>query len=171
MKRKLVACLIVTCMLLTCLPLTAFGSTTLKVTSSGIRNGYIQKVYSYSGGNKSLPLKFSNLPADTKYIAVYMYDKNYNPASFVHWTAVNIKKTSSLKAGASNTVSMIQGKNGYGKNGYLGPDPPSTHTYVIKVYALKCKVNLSKGYSLTKFKKAIKGKVIASGSVTGKFKH
>jgi Raf kinase inhibitor-like YbhB/YbcL family protein len=150
----------------------AHAASKMKVTSSGIKSGQILPQYCYtdSKGNantKSLPLKITDAPKGTKCYAVYMYDKTY---PWVHWLAVNYGgKTFKADASKKDAKKMAQGKNDFGKVGYGGPTPPDkTHTYVVKVYALKSKVSLKDGFTYKEFEKAIKGKVLATASVNGK---
>ena len=150
--------------------------TEMKVTSSGIKNGKIAEKYGMYGSLKdknnipkmSIPLTVKNAPKKTKYYAVYMYD---NDIPWVHWLAVNYKsKTFTEDASRKKSKSMKQGKNSFGTIGYGGPTPPDkTHTYTIKVYALKSKVTLSEGFSYKQFNKAIKGKVLSTATIKGKY--
>ena len=146
----------------------------LKVKSSGIKNGIIDEKYGMYGAVEdyiptcSIPLKITKSPKKTKYYAVYMYDPDAD--NFVHWIAVNYKsKTFKANASITKKKKMKQGINDFGKNGYGGPYPPVTHTYKIKVYALDSKVALKNGFTYKEFKKAIKGKVLASKTLTGKY--
>lgn len=181
--KRVVACLVIIGMMI--FPLASmdgFDSTyaakkKIKASSSGIKDGVIDPKYGMYGNCKngiptvSIPVKIKSKPKKTKYYAIYMYDPDAD--NFCHWMAVNIKaKSTNIKANASkkNKPKMIQGKNDFGTNGYGGPTPPDkTHKYVIKVYALKSKVNLKKGFTVDEFKKAIKGKVLASTSIKGKY--
>jgi len=148
----------------------------MKVTSDGIKNGKIAPEYGMYGSakdkngipTKSIPLTVKNAPKKTKFYAVYMYDNN---VPWVHWIAVNYKsKTFPKDASKKKASLMVQGKNSFGILGYGGPTPPDkTHTYTIKVYALKSKVDLSKGFSYSQFKKAVKGKTLATATIKGKY--
>ena len=154
----------------------ADSSGKMKVTSEGIKNDKISSEYGMYGSakdnngipKKSIPLTVKNAPKKTKYYAVYMYDNN---VPWVHWTAANYKsKSFPADASRKKSSSMIQGKNSFGTLGYGGPTPPDkTHTYTIKVYALKSKVNLSKGFTYSQFKKAIKGKTLATATIKGQY--
>jgi len=155
---------------------TVFAATPkMKVTSASIKNGIIAENHGMYGTvdtksipKVSIPLKVSNAPKKTKYYAVYMYD---NDVSWVHWLSANYK-SSTFKTDASkkNAKSMVQGKNSFGTLGYGGPTPPDkTHTYTLKVYALKSKVSLKSGFTQAQFNKAIKGKVLATASIKGKY--
>jgi Raf kinase inhibitor-like YbhB/YbcL family protein len=146
----------------------------MKVTSAGIKGGWIDKQYCYKDSKgrivtKSPPLKIKDAPKDTKYYAVYMYDTTVD---WVHWLAANYKSaTMPANASKKKASAMVQGVTDFGTIGYGGPNPPDkTHTYVIKVYALKSKVSLSKGFTYDQFKAAIKGKVLATASIKGKCK-
>lgn len=148
----------------------------MKVTSSGIKNGKIAEKYGMYGSVKdkkgipkvSIPLTIKNAPKNTKYYAVYMYD---NDVPWVHWLAVNYKSNSFTEdASRKKSNSMVQGKNSFGTLGYGGPTPPDkTHTYTIKVYALKSKVTLSNGFSQSQFNKAINGKILATATIKGQY--
>jgi len=154
----------------------AESTSKMKVSSSGIKNGKIDKKYGMYSSVKdkngipkiSIPLTVKNAPKKTKYYAVYMYDNN---VPWVHWLAVNYKsKTFTEDASRKKASSMIQGKNSFGTIGYGGPTPPDkTHTYTIKVYALKSKVSLSKGFSYSQFKKVTNGKILSTATIKGKY--
>jgi len=97
--------------------------------------------------------------------------------NWVHWLVINIpKEVTSLEEGASRKR-MPQGsvelRNSFGDVGYGGPQPPrgtGDHSYVVTLYALNVeKLDLKTDTSLSAFKKAIEGKVIASASITGKY--
>ena len=143
-------------------------------STCGIKSGKIAKKYGYNNGNTSLPLKVTNIPKKAKYLAIYMRDLN---VSWVHWLAVDISKgkssatTKKIIANASKKWArkMAQGVTGEGIKKYEGPHPPETHTYAITVYALKAKTNLSNGFTYSKFKKAIKGKVVKKYTIKGKY--
>jgi len=152
------------------------NSVKMTVTSPGIKNGRIAPKYGMYGSVKdkngiprmSIPLTVKNAPKKTEYYAVYMYD---NDVPWVHWLAVNYKsKTFTEDASRKKANSMKQGKNDFRITGYGGPTPPDkTHTYTIKVYALEKKLNLDNGFSHSQFNKAIKGKVLATSTIKGKY--
>jgi Raf kinase inhibitor-like YbhB/YbcL family protein len=153
----------------------AAKKTKMTVTSSGIKDGVIADKYGTRGKQSngvpivSLPLKIKNAPAKTKYYAVYMYDPD--GGNWTHWLAANYKaKTFKENASKKQKSKMVQGKNDFGTAFYGGPTPPSgVHEYVIKVYALSGKVSLKKGYSLSKFKSAVKKKTLATATIKGKY--
>src|SRR5262249_27064742 len=65
-----------------------------------------------------------------------------------------------------------QGLNDYDKVGYVGPCPPhGTHHYVFTLYVLDAKLNLPPRASKKQVGKAMKGHVLASGELIGRFQH
>lgn len=152
------------------------NETGMKVTSSGIVNGYIDPRYGKNGTpTLSLPLKIQNAPAGTKAFAIYMDDPDAKTVAgfvFVHWMAVNIT-TPDIPEGYSQSAGkqFIQGKNDEGSVGYFGPAPPDKdHKYVIKVYALDSLVDLKNGFGKDAFQPAIQGHVLAEATLEGTYR-
>jgi Raf kinase inhibitor-like YbhB/YbcL family protein len=64
-----------------------------------------------------------------------------------------------------------EGTNDFRKIGYGGPAPPSgTHRYYFKLYALDAKLDLKPGAKKDDVLGAMKGRVLAEGSLMGKYK-
>jgi Raf kinase inhibitor-like YbhB/YbcL family protein len=63
----------------------------------------------------------------------------------------------------------VQGKNDFGSQGYGGPCPPPgrPHRYVFTVFALAEPLDLPPGSSAADLSRAMAGKVLDSGSLTG----
>lgn len=133
--------------------------------------------YIPGGKNISLPLSWSNIPAGTKSFALSMIDLHPIAHNWVHWIVVNIPNTVVSLAESSSTKSMPPGSkelyNSFGERGYGGPGPPKgsgVHNYEITIYALNVdKLDLSENASLTAFKKAIEGKIIAAAKIVGTY--
>jgi len=158
-----------------------FGGAAMEIISSAFKDGGkipIQYVMPGAGGkNVSLPLSWKNIPPGTKSFALSIVDIHPVAQNWVHWLVINIpKEVTSLEEGASRKR-MPQGsvelRNSFGDVGYGGPQPPrgtGDHSYVVTLYALNVeKLDLKTDTSLSAFKKAIEGKVIASASITGKY--
>jgi Raf kinase inhibitor-like YbhB/YbcL family protein len=154
-----------------------------KLSSSAFGNGKVMPskfaTTSVTGGNNfSVPLQWENPPAGTKYFAVTIVDLHPIANNWVHWIVINIPADAlSIEDGASNSNKMPAGskelQNTYGYVGYGGPQPPKgsgPHKYEIIIYALNAdKLELDVNTSLTTFKKAINGKVIATAKTIGAF--
>ena len=117
--------------------------------SSALRSfGYMPEKYvgtnpngNCKGQNVSLPLSWSNAPANTKSFTITMVDPAARGgAGFIHWVAYDIPADKKgLKEGEANSdTSFGGGKNGAGKAGWAGPCPPPTdypHPYTIVLIA------------------------------------
>jgi Raf kinase inhibitor-like YbhB/YbcL family protein len=133
--------------------------------------------YIPGGKNVSLPLSWSNAPAETKSFALSIVDLHPIANKWVHWLVINIPKSTSSLAESASTKQMPSGSkelyNSFGERGYGGPGPPKgsgMHTYEITLYALAVeKLDLSENSSLKAFMKAIEGKIVATAKMTGTY--
>jgi len=129
------------------------------------------------GKNVSLPLTWSNAPADAKSFALSMVDPHPVARNWVHWLVVNIPPdVNSLAEGASRKKmppGVRELQSSFGDPGYGGPQPPrgtGDHPYVVTLYALNVPhLDLGPHPTLAAFQKALEGKVLASASITGYF--
>jgi len=122
-------------------------------------------------------LSWSTPPERTQSLALIVIDKD-SPFGFkfTHWVlydippnkrelAQDVAKQEQLPDGSR------QGPNDYDRIGYVGPCPPghSPHRYVFDLYALDTKLNLPPRASKKQVVKAMKGHVLASGELMGRF--
>lgn len=164
----------------------AFTLTSSAFTEGGaipIDNAY----QTVSGSNKSIPLAWINVPAGTQSFALSMRDLD-SPGSgeYVHWLVVNIpsgvtsiaEDASALSSMPSGSVELITGNGLY--TGYEGPWPiapssPTTHNYVITVYALNVSsvndFNTSTEYSMETFTTTLSSYVIDTATLSGTYYH
>jgi Raf kinase inhibitor-like YbhB/YbcL family protein len=157
------------------------GGEVMEISSSAFKDGEkipIQYVMPGAGGkNISIPLAWKNVPPGTKSFALSIIDPHPVAQNWVHWLVINIPKdVTSIVEGASGKkmpAGSVELKNSFGDPGYGGPQPPKgtgDHPYVTTLYALNVeKLDLSGNVSLSSFKKAIEGRVVASASITGKY--
>jgi Raf kinase inhibitor-like YbhB/YbcL family protein len=153
----------------------------MEISSAAFKDGEkipIQYVMPGAGGrNISIPLSWKNVPSGTKSFALSVVDPHPVARNWVHWLVINIPPNLTiLDEGASRKrmpLGSVELKNSWADIGYGGPEPPGgtgDHPYVVTLYALKVeKLDLQPSTSLSVFKKAIEGKVIASASITGKY--
>jgi Raf kinase inhibitor-like YbhB/YbcL family protein len=111
-------------------------------------------------------------------VAVTMRDPDAPGGDFVHWIVFNIPKDISYippgqRAGERMPLGALQGINGNGQAGYLGPMPPagSTHTYVITVYTLDTTLKAADGASIDAFLAAIQGHLLQQLTFRGTYTH
>jgi Raf kinase inhibitor-like YbhB/YbcL family protein len=132
--------------------------------------------YSPDGRNLSPPLRWRDLPAGTRQIAVICEDFGAgNPPPWVHWLIYNIPPTAGgLPEGLPidpttpmppELAGAVHGKNGWGRELYRGPAPPvgARHNYNFVVYALDAELDLPPGLTRAQLLEAIEGHVIGEG--------
>jgi len=129
------------------------------------------------GKNISVALAWGNAPPGTKSFALSMVDPHPVAQNWLHWLVINIPASvTSLPEGASGKEmprGSIELKNSFGDIGYGGPQPPKgtgDHPYVFTLYALSVeKLDIGTGVSLPVFERALKGKILGSATITGKY--
>jgi len=143
----------------------------LKLTSSAFEDGgEIPRKYGYKNGNREPPLTMNEVPEGTKSLALIMDDPDAMGAVgkvWVHWVMWNIDPT--------NTELFVEnltreGMTDFGEVGYGGPAPPDKrHTYVFKLYALDCELELSNESTKADVDKAMEDHIIEQPQLTGTY--
>ena len=141
----------------------------LKLTSSAFSDGdEIPRECGYKNGNKEPPLTVSGTPDGTKSLALIMDDPDAMGAVgkvWVHWVAWNIDP---ITTELENLTT--EGLTDFGEVGYGGPAPPDKrHTYVFKLYALDCKLELTSESAKADVEKAMEGHIIEQATLTGTY--
>lgn len=141
----------------------------LSVSSSAFdNNGFIPSEYTCEGLNISPPLSINYIPHDAKSLVLIMDDPDAPKGTFDHWLMWNIKPSREIP---ENGAKGAHGKNGFGKNNYMGPCPPSgVHHYHFKVYALDIMLDINEGADKKTIENAIKNHVLAQGELMGMYK-
>lgn len=136
-------------------------------------NSPIPPQYSCKGQNVSPPLTIMNTPAEAKSLALIMHDPDSVHGDYTHWLVWDIPVGTDMFAANGLPVGAIQGNNGSGKPGYIGPCPPAgtgTHHYIFELYALDGTLGLVvEEVDRNKLEKAMTGHVIAKTTLTGLF--
>jgi Raf kinase inhibitor-like YbhB/YbcL family protein len=132
--------------------------------------------YTCEGKNVSPSLSWKGIPAGTKSIAMIMDDPDAPGGTFVHWLLFNIPgNTQKLPKGIPRNQTLddgsLQGKNDFERLGYGGPCPPpgKPHRYYFKIYALDTKLKLQPGASRQQLENAMKGHILSTGELMGKY--
>jgi len=130
-------------------------------------NGHIPKKYSCDGDNINPPLEISNIPSNTKSLALIMEDPDAPRGVFDHWLVWNIPPNAAI---AENANPGLSGTNSFGDQSYGGPCPPSgVHRYYFKFFALDCELDLQAGANKTQLQEAMKEHVLASGELMARY--
>lgn len=149
----------------------------IKVTSQAFKNGeMIPKKYTGDGEEVSPPIEWSDIPDNTKSIALISDDPDAPAGTWVHWVIFNIP--ADLRGLPENVPhapildnGTRQGLDDSGNNGYGGPCPPSgTHRYYFKVYALDSMLDLKPGIRKKDLLRAMEGHILVQGELMGKYK-
>lgn len=144
------------------------GRGDLLVESTSFANThYIPYRYTCDGENVSPELRVTKIPAGTKTLALIMIDSSAAFGEFNHWVVWNLPPTDKI---AEKNKAGITGRNSKNENKYMGPCPPNgIHDYKFRVYALNTELNLSDTCGKQSLMNAIRGHILASGEVLGKF--
>ncbi len=131
------------------------------------------------GQNISVPLAWSDVPAETKSFVLTIIDRHPIARNWVHWYVIDIPgSVREIAERASGDRAKLPGgaielRNSYGEAGYGGPKPPrgsGPHEYVMSVHAMSCDVlGLSADATPAQCERALKGKVLGSATVVGMF--
>ena len=131
--------------------------------------------FTADGDGTSPPLTWSGLPAGTAAIAILTEDADSpTPLPLVHLIAWNLPPDhSDIPEGAMTADAPVDlGKNSFLKDGWLPPDPPTghgPHRYLFQAYALDRRLDLSSSPGRTALIDAMRGHVLAKGSLTGTY--
>jgi Raf kinase inhibitor-like YbhB/YbcL family protein len=156
---------------------------TLHVTSDAFQDGgTIPQRHAHSmvgGENVSPNLKWTGAPDRAQSFAVTCYDPDApTTVGFVHWVLFNLDgSTTSLDEGAGASGKQpsgaVLGFSDWGESQYGGMAPPQgdePHHYQFTVYALDLpKLELGETATYALFRFMIRGHVLATGTLTGRF--
>lgn len=133
-------------------------------------NGLIPAQYTCDGENMSPPLRFENIPENTRSIVLYVQDLDAGRGGFDHLVVYNIPpETPTLPEGQSPAGSKV-GLNSAEKQEYQPLCPASgTHRYLFTAYAVSTSYTFRKPPTITQLKKVMRGQVLARATITGKY--
>ena len=110
-------------------------------------NGPIPQRFTCEGRETSPPLAWSGVPASAQSLVLIVEDADavdengyLLPAPWVHWVLYNIPPNATLLEGGPLPAGTLEGVNGRGQTGYVGPCPPEKtgrHRYFHKLLALR----------------------------------
>ncbi|MHB2149462.1 YbhB/YbcL family Raf kinase inhibitor-like protein [Calditrichota bacterium LG25] len=148
----------------------------MKLISSAFEEGgMIPSKYTCDGQDVSPPLRWSDVPQETRSFALICDDPDAPMGTWVHWVIYNIPDTTrSLPEAIPSSERLdngtLQGKNDFKRYGYGGPCPPGgTHRYFFKLYALDTKLDLPAGATKAQLLKAMNGHIVGEAQLMGKY--
>jgi len=132
--------------------------------------GFLLPQYTCDGEGVSPPLTFSEVPMETKSLALIMDDPDAPNGTFTHWLLYDMSP--GVLQITENTPPMTgkSGTNDFGKTGYGGACPPAgTHRYYFKLFALDSALDLPEGASRQALETAMSGHVLETAEVMGQY--
>jgi Raf kinase inhibitor-like YbhB/YbcL family protein len=150
----------------------------IALTSSAFQAGAaIPRKYTCDGEDISPSLRWGRAPEGTLSFALIVDDPDAPGGTWVHWVLYDLPAgTRELKEGAAKTETLAngatQGENDFHKIGYGGPCPPpgSAHRYSFRIYALDAVTSLKARARKPQLLEAMKGHVLGSGELIGRYK-
>lgn len=142
-------------------------------------NQQIPSIYTCDGKNINPPLDITDIPQNTKSLALIVDDPDAPGGDFVHWLVWNITPpATSPTATATMHITENQiptnatvGTTDFGTTGYGGPCPPSgTHHYYFKLHALDAQLTLPPTTKKSQLEAAIKPHTLAQATLIGVYK-
>lgn len=149
----------------------------IRVTSQAFADGAAIPIeYTCDGQDVSPALAWSGLPTGSLSLALIVDDPDAPGRTFTHWLVYNLPPdTTGLPKGVPKRERLdsggLQGNADFGRVGYGGPCPPRgpAHRYQFNVYALSGRLDLQPGASKAELTRAMEGKVLAQGRLTGTY--
>lgn len=138
----------------------------MRLHSSALEDGVIRTRYTQAANNHSLPLEFSDVPADAKALVVIMEETSSKNA-VTHFLAYNID--ASMAGFAENEIpeGVRLGQNDVGGRAYSGPKSGLVdHHYLIRLYALDSRLPLPAGAIREEVDRAMTGHVLLEAELS-----
>jgi Raf kinase inhibitor-like YbhB/YbcL family protein len=144
----------------------------MKITSPAFKeNSAIPARYTCDGEDVSPPLEWSDLPENTKTVALICDDPDAPKHDFAHWVMFNVspeqrRLAEHVPAEPQLASGARQGKNDFGRVGYGGPCPPSgTHRYRFALYALDTELDVPPSAPRDRVLQAMHGHVLETAEL------
>ena len=152
------------------------------IMTPAIQEGYFADKYGKRGsqikaGMPTYSFGFSvkDIPDGTISFAFILDDPDSVPVcgfKWIHWLGANLSKDSVDENESIKAITFIQGKNSWGQNMYGGMAPPDKpHTYILKVFALDCLLNLKNGFTYEDLQREMSGHVLDSAFIEGIYRN
>ena len=142
-----------------------------------LADGDIPSRFTCEGNGISPELSWSGAPQGTKSFALIVHDPDApRSGGWTHWVVFNIPaNVSHIAENAPKSGQLpgggVQGRNDSGKQGYMGPCPPSgTHRYYFRLYALDTPLSISEQAGKSDLEKALQGHIVAQAELMGRYK-
>jgi len=131
----------------------------------------IDILYTCDGANASPAFSWTGIPDGTQELAISLVDESNlsNGRPFIHWVVAGIDPGIDRVAENETPLGAVRGLNFFGDVGYTGPcpDPGSTNTFTLTVFALNQQLELADGTPAAELLDVVGTVAIGSASTTG----
>jgi len=148
----------------------------IKIKCDAFKEGEIIPLkHTCDGINVSPKIKWNCSSQKIRSFVLFFEDLNPPSDKSIHWILFNIPVHIKELPQEITTVrnvpdEVVFGTNDFGRIGYNGPCPQKgTHRYSFKIFGLDKGLPLEAGAAKNELLKAMKGHVLAKGSLTGKY--
>ena len=155
------------------LSITAYAANMTLTSKAFVEDITIPVLYTCDGKDISPDLSWSNIPKNTKSLAIVLSDKDAPNGIFYHWVIFNIP--ANVQAFAQDLQQLpsgsVVGNNSWDRSRYNGPCPPkgALHHYVFTLYALDKKLSLSEKTNAPSLIKAMQGHILQQATLNTAF--
>jgi Raf kinase inhibitor-like YbhB/YbcL family protein len=145
----------------------------MRITSRAFHDGgAIPNRYTLYGENRIPSLHFEDVPERARSLALIVDDPDAPRGTFNHWIVFNVDPGTKEIEEESIGPGAIQGRNDFGETQYGGPRPPSgEHRYFFRAYALDTMLSLPAGIDRSQLDRAMRGHVLESATLMGRYAH
>ncbi|MGW3040622.1 YbhB/YbcL family Raf kinase inhibitor-like protein [Kitasatospora sp. NPDC001159] len=146
--------------------------TGIALTSTAFHDhGAIPRRHSGEGEDVSPPLAWSGVPDGVEELVLLCEDPDAPGGTFLHWLVTGITPTSSGVLEGAEPQDGRQWPNGFGRSGWGGPMPPPgrPHRYVFRLSAVSEPLPLHGRPNSETVHRALKGRELAAGKLTGTY--
>ncbi|MGB3737103.1 MAG: YbhB/YbcL family Raf kinase inhibitor-like protein [Ilumatobacter sp.] len=131
----------------------------------------IDVLYTCDGANASPAFSWTGVPDGTQELAISLVDETNlsNGRPFIHWVLTGIDPVIDRVGENETPPGAVRGLNFFGDVGYTGPcpDPGSTSTFTLTVFALNQQVELADGTPAAELLDVVRTVSIDSASTSG----
>ncbi len=120
--------------------------------------------------NLSPALQWSGVPASATELVLLCEDPDAPRGTFLHWLVTGIDPAADGVGEGQVPPHGLLWPNGFGEDGYGGPQPPigdDAHRYVFRLYALREPVDLPAAPTAEDVHRRVDATAEASGTVVG----
>jgi len=133
--------------------------------------GPIPAQFTCDGENVNPTLDISGVPAGAMSLVLVVDDPDAPSGTWNHWLVWNIDPSTTQIARNSVPPGAVTGRSDFGQVIYIGPSPPSgTHRYYFRLMALDTNLNLPAGAGRSALDKAVKGHILKTAELMGRYK-